>query len=107
MLTACKIFRNSRKFVPNFSRYSPNKLSKLAWKQIETGAPDLFSFLQGFNFRVEEFYALLKFYARNKQFPTAKVACDWLHHLVTNRCLRENSQVLLKTGLGGWGVISI
>ena len=42
--------------------YSPNKLAKIVWKQIENGAPRLFSFIQRFAFRVDEYSELLLYY---------------------------------------------
>ena len=37
-------------------------LVKIVWKQIENGAPRLYSFIQRFAFRVDEYTELLKFY---------------------------------------------
>jgi len=43
-------------------------LSKIAWKEIENGAPDLFSFIQSFSFRIDDYNDLMRFYARHRRF---------------------------------------
>lgn len=75
-------------FHVSVTRYAPNKLSKIAWKQIENGAPELFIFLQTFSFHVDEYELMIEFYAeklRSGQSSTFSIACDWLNHEVPNR----------------------
>lgn len=70
-------------------RYAPNKLSKISWKQIENGAPELFIFLQTFSFHVDDYELMTDFYAmklRSGQKSMFQIACDWLKHEVPNRC---------------------
>ena len=70
-------------------RYAPNKLSKISWKQIENGAPELFIFLQTFSFHVDDYELMIDFYAqkmRSGQKSMFHIACDWLNHEVPNRC---------------------
>ena len=86
------------------NRYAPNKLSKIAWKEIENGAPDLFSFIQSFSFRIDDYNDLMRFYAQHRRFDVkmdlpesyvaavcrskksmSELACDWLHHEKSNR----------------------
>ena len=66
--------------------YSANKLTKIIWKQIENGAPDLFSFLERFVFSYKDYEKLLEFYndqvEENNLLSTEQIACKWLKHKV-------------------------
>ena len=50
--------------------YTPNKLAKIVWRQIENGAPGLYSFIQRFSFRVEEYTELLQYYNKHHKWDT-------------------------------------
>ena len=80
--------RNVSMFHVSVIRYAPNKLSKIAWKQIENGAPELFIFLQTFSFHVDEYELMIEYYAeklRSGQSSMFNIACDWLNHEVPDR----------------------
>ena len=69
--------------------YSANKLTKIAWKQIENGAPDLYSFLERFVFSYQDYDKLLEFYnhkaAKHPSLTTEQIACKWLKHKVPGK----------------------
>ena len=69
--------------------YSANKLTKIAWKQIENGAPDLYSFLERFVFSYKDYDKLLEFYnSKTEKHPsltTEQIACKWLKHKVPGK----------------------
>ena len=66
--------------------YSANRLTKIAWMEIENGAPDLFSFLERFVFSYRDYEKLLEFYNKetenNNLLTNEQIACEWLKHKV-------------------------
>lgn len=69
--------------------YSANKLTKIAWKQIQNGAPDLYSFLERFVFSYKDYDKLLQFYnnetEKHASLSTEQIACKWLKHRVPDK----------------------
>ncbi|XP_023326697.1 uncharacterized protein LOC111700109 isoform X2 [Eurytemora carolleeae] len=64
--------------------YSPHRLSKVVWKNVESGAPSLFSFIENLSFTYSEYVSLLRMYnemkIENPDVPIRDIACKWLLH---------------------------
>ena len=75
-------------------------MSKIAWKEIENGAPDLFSFIQSFSFRIDDYNDLMRFYARHRRFDVKMDLEVWPFVPVA-----KDFKDLLKPVGGHWSLI--
>ena len=84
--------------------YSANKLTKVAWKQIQNGAPDLYSFLERFVFSYQDYDKLLQLYneeiEKHSSLTTRQIACKWLKHRVPDKSKKNGTNSWYNTWHG-------